>query len=242
MLNTAEATREPLVRIAGTFMASPELAAREQAVGLPPRTLYFRGRTAVLGDPSPGVAASVLGIFPEWLVGMALARPFPADRAVEAYLGGCWDWSRNHLAEVAEADRFADLAFAVVDGADASALPLFRGWRDAARPEDGPARLGHALMVLRELRGGLHFAALRAVGLSITQAVALDPEGGLGRLRRTGWRPDDAEALLASVAGRPDLEARWRQAERLTDERFDDALAVLTDAERAEFADRLLPL
>lgn len=223
-------------------MTSPELAAHEQAVGLPPRTLYFRGRTAVLGDPPPGVVASVLGIFPEWLVEAALVRSLPADRAADAYLGACWDWARNHLADVPEAERFAKLAFTVVDAADASALPLFRGWRDAARPEDAPAALGHALMVLRELRGGLHFAALRAVGLGVTQAVALDPGGGRGRLLRTGWRPEDAEALLASVADRPDLRERWRRAEQATDDRFDDALAVLTDAERAEFADRLLAL
>ncbi|MEV8443142.1 hypothetical protein AB0425_37675 [Actinosynnema sp. NPDC051121] len=95
-------------------------------------------------------------------------------------------------------------------------------------------------MVLRELRGGLHFAALRAVGLGVTQAVALDPGGGRGRLLRTGWRPEDAEALPASVADRPDLRDRWRRAERSTDDRFADAPAVLTGAERAEFADRLL--
>ncbi|MFJ6670851.1 hypothetical protein ACIQMJ_07045 [Actinosynnema sp. NPDC091369] len=242
MPSLAESTREPLVRTGGLFMTSPELAAREQAVGLPPRTLYFRGRTAVLGDPPPGVVASVVGIFPEWLVEAALVRSFPADRAAGAYAGACWDWSRNHLGDVPEPDRFAKLALAVVDGADASALPLFRGWRDAARPADAPAALGHALMVLRELRGGLHFAALRAVGLSVVQAVALDPGGGRGRLLRTGWRPEDAEELLASVADRPDLEERWRRAERLTDERFDDALAVLTDAERAEFAGRLVAL
>ncbi|KOX13727.1 hypothetical protein ADK67_43805 [Saccharothrix sp. NRRL B-16348] len=242
MLSTAQLTREPLVRNAGLFMTSPELAAREEAVGLPPRTLYFRGRTAVLGDPSPGVVAAVIGIFPEWLVEAALVRAFPADRAIDAYLGACWDWSRNHHAGTPEPARFAELAFTVVDGAEASALPLFRGWREAARPDDAPAALGHALMVLRELRGGLHFAALRAVGLGVTQAVALDPGGGRGRLLRTGWRPEDAEALLASVADRPDLAARWRQAEQLTDDRFDDALAALTDAERAEFADRLRAL
>ncbi|ROP39659.1 SCO6745 family protein [Saccharothrix texasensis] len=240
MLSTARSTRDALVGRAGSFMTSPELAAREEAAGLPPRTLYFRGRTAVLGNPPPGVVASVLGIFPEWLVQAALVRTLPAERAIEAYLGACWDWARDHLGGTPEPARFAELAFTVVDGADASALPLFRGWREVARPDDGPAALGHALMVLRELRGGLHFAALRAVGLGVTQAVALDPGGGRGRLLRTGWRPEDADALLTAVAGRPDLAARWRQAEQATDDRFDDALAVLTDAERAEFAARLL--
>lgn len=238
----AERTREALVRLGGAFMVSPELAAREQAVGLPPRTLYFRGRTAVLGDPEPGVVAAVIGIFPEWLVEKALVRGFPADRAIEAYLGGCWDWSRTAFSGSDDPERLAKLGFTAADAADSSGLALFRGWRDAPRPDDGRARLGHVLMLLRELRGGLHFAALRAVGLGVTQAVALDPGGGRGRLLRTGWLPEDAEALLASVEGREDLAARWRDAERLTNERFDEVLAVLSPAEREEFARGLAAL
>ncbi|MEJ2857233.1 MULTISPECIES: SCO6745 family protein [unclassified Saccharothrix] len=238
----AERTREPLVRLGGAFMVSPEFAAREQAVGLPARTLYFRGRTAVLGDPEPGVVAALIGIFPEWLIEKALVRGLPADLAIEAYLGGCWDWSRTALTGAEDSDHLAELGFAVADAADSSGLALFRGWRDAPRPTDGPARLGHALMLLRELRGGLHFAALRAVGLSVTQAVALDPGGGRGRLMRTGWLPEDAEALLASVEGRDDLAARWRDAERLTDDRFDEVLAVLSPPEREKFASGLAAL
>ncbi|XVV03506.1 SCO6745 family protein [Actinosynnema sp. CA-248983] len=242
MSSVAERTREPLVRLGGAFMVSPELAAREQAVGLPARTLYFRGRTAVLGDPGPGVVAALIGIFPEWLIEKALVRGFPADQAIDAYLGGCWDWSRTALSGADDPGRLAELGFAVADAADPSGLALFRGWRDERRPDDGPARLGHVLMLLRELRGGLHFAALRAVGLGVTQAVALDPGGGRGRLMRTGWLPEDADALLAAVDGRDDLAARWRDAERLTNDRFDDALAVLSAAEREEFAAGLAAL
>lgn len=217
-------------------MVSTELAAREQGVGLPPRTLYFRGRTAVLGDPPADVVAAVLGIFPTRVVEKSLVRGFPATRAIEAYLGACWDWARDAFSAADRPGRLADLGFAVADAADPSALPLFQGWRGANRPDDAAARLGHALMLLRELRGGLHFAALRAVGLTVAQAVALDPGGGRGRLRRTGWHPDEVDALVAAVEGRADLAARWREAERLTDERFEEALGVLGAGDREAFA------
>ncbi|MEU5691401.1 hypothetical protein [Actinosynnema sp. NPDC020468] len=242
MSPVAERTQEPLVRLGGAFMVSPELAEQEKAVGLPPRTLYFRGRTAVLGNPEPGVVAAVIAIFPEWLVEAALVRSLPADRAVAAYLEACWTWSRGAFASVEDPGRVADLGFRVADAVDPGALALFRGWRDAPRPADDPARLGHVLMLLREFRGGIHFAALRAVGLTVAQAVALDPGGGRPRFERTAWRPEDYEPVLASVEGRDDLAQRWRTAMRLTDERFDEALGVLTDAERVEFADRILAL
>ena len=60
-------------------------------------------------------------------------------------------------------------------------------------------------MLLRELRGGLHFAALRAHGLDIPVAVLADPSGGVGRLRRTGWRHEQVDALQARAghAARP---------------------------------------
>jgi hypothetical protein len=48
-------------------------------------------------------------------------------------------------------------------------------------------------------RGGPHFAALRAVGLTVPEAVVADPEGGRDRLLRTAWAPDAADALIAAA-------------------------------------------
>ena len=90
-------------------------------------------------------------------------------------------------------------------------------------------------MVFREFRGGVHFAALRAVGLTVPEAVVADPEGGRGRLLRTAWSEEAADALIAAAEAKGDLRERWRHAERLSDERVADLLAVtLTDAEREE--------
>ncbi|KAF4409181.1 MULTISPECIES: hypothetical protein [Streptomyces] len=240
-------TFSAVVRLGGRFMTSPELNARGAALGLAERLLYFRGRADVLGAPSPLLATEVLGIFPSWVVTYAYeqsAELTPAE-TVSAYSAGCWDWARNHLTGTPESVRAAQLAHRVVDGADASALPLFAGWRAAERPAptDGPASLGHALMLLRELRGGLHFAALRACGLGVTEAVVADPGGGRARLLRTAWPEDAADALVERAGKIPDLAERWQRAERLTEESFELAVeSALPPAERSELCERLVAL
>ncbi|SFW49256.1 SCO6745 family protein [Amycolatopsis australiensis] len=237
----------PVVQVlGGKFMTSPELAAVEAEAGLPPRSLYLRGRSAVLGDVPPKVAAELFGIFPHWLFEFVLpqaAAALDAPAAVRAYAESSARWSRVNLSAVPEPGRLADLLFRVVDAADASGLALFAGWKNAVRPADDVERLGFALMVFRELRGGLHFAALRTVGLSVPEAVIADPEGGRARLLRTAWPPEAADELVATAERKPDLRERWHRAESLTDDRIGELLAdVLTAAEQAELERRLADL
>ncbi|WP_236790643.1 hypothetical protein [Amycolatopsis sp. GM8] len=235
---TTEMAREirPITQVwGGKFMTSPELAEVEQEVGLPEKSLYLRGRSAVLGDPPPGVVADLFGIFPAWLFDYLLpaTAAVPSGRAVEAYVEALSRWSKNHFAGVGDAERLTALLQTVIDGADGSGLALFAGWRRVAPPADPLARLGFALMVLREYRGGVHFAALRAVGVTVGEAVVVDPEGGRARLLRTAWSPEAADELIARA--RPDASERWRRAQALTDERMAELLgATLSADERVE--------
>lgn len=225
----AAATRERLVSLGSAFMISPEILAEEERAGLPRRSLYFRGRAAVLGDLPPHAVHALYGVFPmrviEYMIGGS--AHLPAERAVEAYLESCWTWGRNHLSGAP--GELAGLLFTVVDAADLTALPLVAAWQAATRPAAGdhPAALAQALMLARELRGALHFCALRACGLSITQALILDPNGTPARLRRTGWTPEEIDHLTSSAAANPPLADRWRQAEQFTDSAFGSALSVL---------------
>ncbi len=237
----------PVVQVlGGKFMTSPELAAVEAEVGLPPRSLYLRGRSAVLGDVPPKVAAELFGIFPHWLFDFVLppaTAALDAPAAVRAYAESSARWSRVNLSAVPDAARLAELLFRAVDTADASGLALFAGWKNAERPSGDVERLGFALMVFRELRGGLHFAALRAVGLSVPEAVIADPEGGRTRLLRTAWPEDAADELTAAAERKPDLRDRRHRAEALTDDRIGELLAsALTEPEQAELARRLADL
>ncbi|WP_318305926.1 SCO6745 family protein [Amycolatopsis solani] len=245
-MTTANRIRPVVQVLGGAFMTSPELAAVEAEAGLPPRSLYLRGRSAVLGDVPPKVAAELFGIFPHWLFDFVLpaaTATVDAPAAVRAYAESSARWSRVNLSAVPEPGRLAELLFRVVDAADASGLALFAGWKNADRPEGDVERLGFALMVFRELRGGLHFAALRALGVTVPEAVVADPEGGRARLLRTAWPEDAADALVAAAARKPDLRDRWRAAEALTDERIDELLgSALSEGELAEFERRLTEL
>ncbi|MFC3449636.1 SCO6745 family protein [Amycolatopsis speibonae] len=232
--------------LGGKFMTSPELAEVEAEVGLPPRTLYLRGRSAVLGDPPPKVVAELFGIFPSWLFEFALPpamAALDAASAVRAYARSSAKWAHVSLSGADDPGRLADLLFRLVDAADASGLALFAGWQLADRPEDDVERLAFALMVFREFRGGVHFAALRAVGLTVSEAVVADPEGGPGRLLRTAWSEEAAGELIATAEAKGDLRERWRYAEHLTDQRVAELLAVtLTDDEQGELQWRLAAL
>lgn len=231
-LVAARTMRDPIVALGGTFMTSPQLAAEEERLGMPARSLYFRGRSAVLGDPPAAVVASLFGIFPNWLIewmSSEATRKVAAGEAIRAYTRGCAAWGAAELPHADGADEAADLLYRVVDGADLSALPLAAGWQSQQRPDKPAERLAHALMLARELRGGLHFAALRAGGLGILDAVVADPEAGREKMLRTGWPSEDADAIITRAQARPDLHARWRRAEEVTDEAFAEALRTSLD-------------
>jgi hypothetical protein len=229
-------TRAALVDTGGRFMTSRQMTAAAQRLGMQAGGLYFRGRVGPLGALSAPAAVATIAIFPAWVVELTWAQSadLPDSVAVDAYVAACGAWGDAHLSGLPGADRLATLAEAVVDEADPSALPLFAAWKAQPRPAGGPARTACALMVLRELRGGLHFAALRCHGLPVPAAVLADPGGGLSRLRRTAWRDDEILALQAYAAATPDLERRWVAAEEDTTAAFARQLAVLSAADLGE--------
>src|SRR5437764_15286711 len=109
---TANRIRPVVQVLGGRFMTSPELAAVEAEVGLPPRSLYLRGRSAVLGDVPPKVAAELFGIFPHWLFEYVLppaTAALDAPASVRAYAESSARWSRVNLSAVSEPGRLAEL-------------------------------------------------------------------------------------------------------------------------------------
>lgn len=237
----ARETRAAVADLGGMFNYGPHCYDEEQRRGFPRGTSYFRGRSAVLGYPAAGAVASLYGIFPTWMIDLALAPPvcdIAEDEAIDLYLTGCWNWAAEHLPY--ESERPADLILRVIESADDGGLPLFAGWRRVRWPEGGPERLGHALMVLRELRGGLHFAALRCHGVGIQEAVAINPLHGRPHLLRVGWQPHEADAIVARIT--PDLSQRWHLAESMTDSALELAFDVLGASGKIELRDLLVGL
>jgi hypothetical protein len=234
-------TRAALVDTGGRFMTAPEMDDAGQRVGLPGPVLYFRGRVGVLGEVTASVASAALGIFPPSVIQAVWQQTeaLPAATALSAYLSACHDWGRHHLGDLRDADALVDAAEHIVDSADVSALLLVAAWREMRRAGDLPARTAQAIMLLRELRGGLHFCALRAEGLEIPMAVLADPSGGPDRLRRTAWSPEAADALQARADAVSDLHARWQRAEAATDTALARCAEAISPAQRGRLANLL---
>lgn len=230
--------KNTLADVGGRFMSAPEIRTAGEAIGLPGSALYFRGRMAVLGDVNAQAAIDIMGIFSPGLIEHLWAKSagFPADKLVVAYSEACAAWGRNRLVGLDAPERLAELATRVVDQAGPSALALFDAWRAAARPTEPLAHAAFMLMLLRELRGGLHFSALALRGVDIPSAIVVDQSSGgpMNRLVNIGWRAADIEALQQKAAEIPQLTARWEAAEELTEEAYGQRLEVLSDAERAE--------
>jgi hypothetical protein len=231
-----------MVETGGRFMVSPQMDAAAEPFGMKSGAFYFRGRVAALGAVSAEVATSALAIFPAPLIELVWERSdsMPAPVALTGYTDACMLWGRERFASFGGALRLGELVSRVVDGCDASSLVLFSAWQSQPRPDDVEGHTAYALMLLRELRGGLHFAALRAHGLDIPVAVLADPNGGVSRLRLTGWRDNQIEALEKRAAAVHDLVNRWKAAEAMTDAAYEGALSVLSPAERNELDGLLL--
>ncbi|MFI8974792.1 hypothetical protein ACIGO9_18040 [Nocardia asteroides] len=232
---TATAVKQQVLELGGAFMISREVRDFGEAVGVPGfHGTYTRGRGGVLGDVDADVVSAAFGFFEPGCVRAAWESvPLPAADAATAYLAACHDFGRRKLARFDDADRLAHLLGRVVAAAPSAGLPLFAGWRAMPVPaEDARAAAIQLTHVLRELRGGLHFIAVTANGLTPLQAilVAGSPmSDGPTHARMLGWSEPFEEVT-------DEMRARWDAAEALTDELVTPCFEVLDSAERDELS------
>jgi hypothetical protein len=182
-------------RLGGGFMISRYAKALAEENGFTnPWASYFAGRCGVLGDVDPGVvAASVFFYNPDTVHdAVEQRRAAGLDPAVgaEGYRQACFAWGRARLDGFSDAGRLADLLEPLVDTADATAAPIFAGWRALARPEAGDdlARVALAAHLLREHRMAMHVVAVRALQMHPRDAI-LAGEGGEGNAAFFFWPP-----------------------------------------------------
>ena len=124
-----------------------------------------------------------------------------------------------------DAARLGELAGQVVGTARPACASVFAGWRALEVPSSPKAQAVHQLNALRELRLGLHGAAVIASGLSPLQALSL---------KTPAMAPIFGWAELAEVDGLADA---WDDAEERTTRAMAHAYEGLDDAGRAELAD-----
>ena len=207
--------------LGAAFYFHPGTIARGKEIGLDGFRFYVLGRGGVLGDVEPDVVRSAFGYFESGLLAKmwnsAKETVTPREAARE-YLACAAALGRAKFGNVAGLDEYNAAAAAVIAAVDPGALPLFAGVRAEPLPDDTPARAMHHTVVLRELRGSVHLAAIAASGLTTAVAHAIK-------------RPDDVK--LFGYAEPPHVRDEdrdaWERAEALTNEMLVPPFSVLDD-------------
>lgn len=205
--------------IGSVYYFHPDTMARGAELGLDGFRFYFLGRGGALGDVDAAVVRSAFGYFSPsvvakmWDSGRERCDPRLAARAhleCNAALG------RARLGDIDGLDAYGDAAEAVVSGVDESGLTLFAAIRTEPVPADTAARALHYAVLLRELRGSAHLAAVRVCGLesAVAHAVA---------------RPGDVELFgyTEPIEVTDEDRQRHESAEAMTEQMLVPAYSVL---------------
>jgi hypothetical protein len=212
--------------VASHFMLDPATYASGADLGFAGMDLYFAGRGGVLGDVDADVVAAAFCFFEPGLVrtmwdqGRAAMAPSEAAAAF-ADLGH--RWGERNVPDKVHAARLGELAGRAVAAARPACAPVFAGWRALPVPDSPKAHALHHMNGLRELRNGLHAAAVITRGLSPHEAVSIrSPQ----MAPLFGWNEPAAEI--------DPLRDVWQEAEDATDAAMAHAFDVLSPDERAE--------
>lgn len=214
--------------IASRFMLDGPTYQRGAELGFDGVDFYVTGRGGVLGDVDGDVVAAAFvffepgGIRTLWDQGRKVMAP--ADAAREFAACGA-AWGERHVPDDLDAARLAELAARVIAGARSAGAPVFAGWRAMPVPESPKAAALHNLNVLRELRNGLHGAAVLSTGLAPLEAVSVRTPHMVPMF---GW---------AEPAPVDDVLPRWEQAEANTNLAMAHAFDSLDKSERAELVE-----
>ncbi|MEO6570402.1 MAG: hypothetical protein ABIO83_02535 [Ilumatobacteraceae bacterium] len=223
--DVVQAITSPTGDIGAAFYFRPETLARGKELGLDGFRFYILGRGGVLGDVEPGVVTSAFGYFHPDLIdrlwNSAKARVAPRD-AARAYIACAQAFGASMFDGLDGLDAYVDAATAVIAAADGGALALFAGVRAEPVPIDAPSAAMHQAMVLRELRGSAHLAAMATVGLATSVAHAIK-------------RPGDVATF--GYESPPEITDEHRaahlRAESITDDILVPAFSVLDDGQAA---------
>jgi hypothetical protein len=226
-LATATATATAVSAVGSHFMLDGGTYAKGAGLGFSGLDFYAAGRGGVLGEVDADVVAAAFAFFEpayvraQWDQGRSV---MPPARAADAWASACADWAEAHVGDDAPVERMAELLDPVVGAARPACASIFSGWRALPVPTAPKAHAVHQMNALRELRHGLHSAAVVSAGLTPHQALSL---------RTPGMVPIFGWPEAAPVEG---LQGRWDAAEAATDTAIAHAYDALDDGQRDELA------
>jgi hypothetical protein len=202
-METVRAIDPALNAIGALHYFHDDVVTKSKEAGVGPFRMYVIGRGGVLGDVEAKVVRSAFGYFNPVLLDKLWNTGRERMGVVEAadrYLDWSADLGRKLFAGVEHLEPFNEAAAAVIAAADPSGLPLFAGFALQSAPEDPAAAAFFHAIVLRELRGSVHLAAVVASGLESRMAHKIS-------------RPNDLELFGWEELPEPTEEQRRRHAE-----------------------------
>jgi hypothetical protein len=227
-LATAQATAPAVSTVASHFMLDGKTYARGAELGFEGLDFYMAGRGGVLGNVDADVVSAAFTFFEptavraQWDKGLSV---MPPGEAAAAFAACGHAWAEEHVPDDLDAGRLAELAGQVVADARPACASVFAGWRALPVPSSPKAQALHHLNGLRELRLGLHGAAVIAAGLTPLEALSV---------KTPGMAPIFGWAELAEVDG---LRDTWDGAEEQTTRAIAHAYEGLDDAGRSELVE-----
>ena len=222
----AHDTKAVVVGVPARFMTDSATYARGVELGFEGADFYFAGRGGVLGDTPADVVAAAMVFFAPDAVRAAWERSghvLPRRQTAEEWARCAHAYAAAHLPSSGNDERLAELLGTIIDQSSPALAPLFAGWRSLPEPAGMKELVIHRLNALRELRGGLHAAAVTTVGLTPLEAIAV--------------RAPRVAVIAGWTSPLPEPEPvrdRWTLAEARTDRMLGHHFAVLDAEERAE--------
>ena len=232
-LAAATTTANAVSTVGSHFMLDGDTYKRGAELGFSGLDFYITGRGGVLGDVDADVVSAAFTFFEPagvrvlWEQGRTV---MPAARAADEFGACCQAWAEAHVPDDLAAGRLAELAGRVVAGARPACAPVFAAMRARAVPSAPKAAAVHQMNALRELRNGLHGAAIVSAGLTPLQALSLKSPPMVALF---GW-PEAADT--------DGLQPIWDGAEERTTASMAHAYEALDDAERDELAELAVAL
>ena len=220
---------EPIGSLGAAFYFSPASAARAESIGIGLGALYAPGRGGVMGPVDAERIEEVFFFFkPPMIRAMAGSglRSVDGPTAAAASLGAAGDYAAERFAEVDDdiLVDFAEAARALSATLPSGRWPLVDGYLAMARPEGVAAEAYYWVIVLRELRGGVHTEVVKAAGMSAATACQTDALDVAFSLH--GFDDEDRVELTE------ELRARRAAIDAATDEAMATLLEPLSDAQR----------
>ncbi len=178
-LTCATLLAEPVGELGARFYFDASTRARAKELGLRSVEYYGLGRAGVMGDVSPAEVESVFAFFSPSAIEAMYTIPsarLAASEAARHYLASADDYAERTFATVSS-DVLENVAGACARVAGAVPKGLYRlvdGYVGAAPATSAPARAYRGVIIVRELRGGVHALAAADAGLASADAAYVE--------------------------------------------------------------------